>query len=69
MNRFQLFKFIGFNRTFSQLSLTMGACLKDMLAFSFVFVLVYLSFAQLGYFLFGSVLGDFSTLEGAMSVF
>ncbi|ESO00887.1 hypothetical protein HELRODRAFT_192463 [Helobdella robusta] len=62
----KLFKFIGLTRTMTQLSMTLSSCLSEIVTFTFIFTLVYVSFALLAYFLFGSTVPGFNTFEGAL---
>uniref|UniRef100_A0ABM5GK99 Polycystin-2 n=1 Tax=Pogona vitticeps TaxID=103695 RepID=A0ABM5GK99_9SAUR len=59
----KLFKFIGFNRTMSQLSTTMSRCAKDVLGFAIMFFVIFLAYAQLAYLVFGTQVDDFSTFQ------
>lgn len=59
----KLFKFISFNKTMTQLSMTLGACVKDLIGYSVMFFMVFLAFAQLGYLLFGSEVEDYAKFE------
>ena len=62
----KLFKFISFNSTMNQLSSTLSRCAKDIAGYSLMFFIVFFAFAQLGYLLFGSQLGDFCTFGDSM---
>jgi len=59
----QLFKFINFNRTMMQLSTTLSSCSKDLLAFTIMFLIVFLSFAQFGYLVFGTQVQSYSAFN------
>ena len=59
----QLFKFINFNRTMSQLSTTMSRCAKDLFGFAIMFFIIFLAYAQLAYLVFGTQVDDFSTFQ------
>ncbi|GAV04201.1 hypothetical protein RvY_14513 [Ramazzottius varieornatus] len=50
----KLFKYLSFNKTMMQLSLTLGRAAKDIASFSIMFFIVFFAFAQLGFFLFGT---------------
>jgi len=65
-NFLQLFKFISFNRTMTQLSATMSSCAKDLLGFTVMFVIIFLSFAQFGYLVFGTQVESYSAFSLAM---
>ena len=62
----QLFKFINFNRTMSQLSTTMSRCAKDLFGFAIMFFIIFLAYAQLAYLVFGTQVDDFSTFQECM---
>jgi len=66
MRSLQLFKFISFNRTMTQLSATMSSCAKDLLAFTVMFVIVFISFAQFGYLMFGTQVESYSAFNQAL---
>lgn len=59
----KLFKFINFNRTMSQLSITMSRCAKDLFGFAIMFFIIFLAYAQLAYLVFGTQVDDFSTFQ------
>ncbi|KAJ4441936.1 hypothetical protein ANN_11799, partial [Periplaneta americana] len=50
----KLFKYISFNKTMAQLSITLSRCAKDIAGFAVMFFIVFFAFAQLGYLLFGT---------------
>lgn len=62
----KLFKFVGFNLSMLQFSMTLSRCSKDLLGFGFMFLIVFLSFGLLGYMLFGAENLDFSTFKNSM---
>lgn len=62
----QLFKFVNFNRTMSQLSTTMSRCVKDVVGFAIMFFIIFLAYAQLAYLVFGTQIDDFSTFQDCM---
>ena len=62
----QIFKYISFNKTMTQLSSTLGRCAKDLAGFFVMFIIIFLAFTQLGYLLFGSQVKDFSTFQNAL---
>lgn len=64
----QVFKYISFNKTMTQLSTTLSRCSKDLLGFFFMFLIMFIAFAQLGNMMFGSQIKDFSTLWQAVLV-
>ena len=64
----QIFKYISFNKTMTQLSSTLGRCAKDLAGFFVMFIIIFLAFTQLGYLLFGSQVKDFSTFQNALWV-
>ncbi|KAJ0004973.1 hypothetical protein NQD34_011187, partial [Periophthalmus magnuspinnatus] len=57
----QIFKYISFNKTMTQLSSTLGRCAKDIAGFAIMFFIVFFAYAQLGYLLFGTEVESFST--------
>ena len=65
---FQLFKYISFNKTMTQLSSTLARCAKDLLGFAVMFFIIFFAFAQLGYLIFGTLIRDFSSFGNAVYV-
>lgn len=63
---YQVFKYISFNKTMTQLSSTLARCAKDLAGFAVMFFIIFLAFAQLGYLIFGTQVKDFSTFPSAM---
>ena len=66
----KLFKYISFNRTMNQLNATLARCAPDVIAFLFMFLIVFGAYAQYGYLLFGPKMYDFSklTLSGYVDI-
>lgn len=64
----QIFKYISFNKTMTQLSSTLARCAKDILGFAIMFFIVFFAYAQLGYLLFGTQVESFSTFVKCMYV-
>lgn len=62
----QVFKYISFNKTMTQLSSTLGRCAKDIVGFAIMFFIVFFAYAQLGYLLFGTEVESFSTFTKCM---
>ena len=62
----KLFKYISFNKTMTQLASTLSRCAGDILGFGVMFFIVFFAFAQLGYLLFGTQVGDYSTFSSAI---
>ncbi|KRT86286.1 ion channel [Oryctes borbonicus] len=62
----KIFKYLSFNKTMGQLNNTIKKCAKDVLSFSVMFILIFVSFAQLGYLIFGSQVAEFSAFGKAM---
>ena len=58
----KIFKYISFNRTMVQLQCTLGRCAPDVLAFLFMFQIIFMAFAQFAYLIFGAKLDYFSTV-------
>lgn len=58
-----LFQHIRFNRTMSELSDTFIKCSTDVTGFAILFSIVFFSFAQNGYLLFGSQVESYSTFK------
>ena len=52
----------------TQLSATMSSCAKDLLAFTVMFIIVFISFAQFGYLVFGTQVESYSTFNFAVWV-
>lgn len=50
----QIFKYISFNKTMSQLSSTLSRSAKDVGGFAIMFFIFFFAYAQLGYLLFGT---------------
>ena len=46
----------------SQLSHTLGRCAKDIIGFMIMFAIIFGAYTQLGYLLFGSTIGDYSSV-------
>jgi len=61
-----MFKYISFNKTMTQLSVTLSRCRKDLLGFTVMFMIMLISFAQFGNLLFGTEIKDFSTVWNTM---
>lgn len=64
----QIFKYISFNKTMTQLSSTLARCAKDILGFAVMFFIVFFAYAQLGYLIFGTQVENFSTFVKCMCV-
>lgn len=62
----KIFKYVSFNKTMSQLSSTLSRCTYDILGFMVMFYIVFFAYAQLGYLLFGAVIGDYSSFTETM---
>ncbi|XP_029439906.1 polycystic kidney disease 2-like 2 protein [Rhinatrema bivittatum] len=62
----KIFKFISFNRTMSQLSSTLSRCAKDIIGFAIMFFIIFFSYAQLGFLLFGSQVDEFSSFANCI---
>ena len=65
MNSLQIFKYISFNKTMTQLSSTLNRCSKDLAGFAIMFFIVFFAFAELAYFIFGTQIEDFKNLYKA----
>ncbi|XP_021918659.1 polycystic kidney disease 2-like 2 protein, partial [Zootermopsis nevadensis] len=63
----KIFKYTRFNKTMSQFSMTFAKCYKQIVAFSIMFFIVFATFAQLGYLLFGKQVEDFRALLTTVS--
>lgn len=50
----------------SQLSTTMSRCVKDVIGFAIMFLIIFLAYAQLAYLVFGTQIDDFSTFQDCM---
>jgi polycystin 2 len=62
----KIFKYVSFNKTMTQLSMTLSRCAKDVTGFAIMFFIVFLAYAQLGYLVFGTQIHDFSTFSYSM---
>ena len=62
----KIFKYTSFNKTMSSLSMTLNRCASDVAGFAVMFFIVFLAYAQLGYLVFGTQVGDFFTFEQSM---
>ncbi|XP_016059216.1 PREDICTED: polycystic kidney disease 2-like 2 protein [Miniopterus natalensis] len=62
----KIFKFISFSNTMSQLSSTFSRCTKDIVGFAIMFFIIFFAYAQLGFFVFGSQVEDFSTFQNSI---
>merc|ERR1711936_293815 len=61
-----LYKYISFNKTMTQLASTLARCAGDVAGFAVMFFTVFFAFAQLGYLLFGTQVEDFSSFSNAI---
>ncbi|XP_075457673.1 polycystin-2-like protein 2 isoform X2 [Ascaphus truei] len=61
-----IFKFITFNKTMSQLSSTLSRCAKDIMGFAIMFFIIFFSYAQLGFLIFGSQIDEFSSFANCV---
>ncbi|KAM8971927.1 polycystin-2-like protein 2 [Pelodytes ibericus] len=57
----KIFKFITFNKTMNQLSTTLSRCAKNILGFAIMFFIVFFSYAQFGFLIFGAQVAGFSS--------
>lgn len=62
----KIFKYVSFNKTMTQLSMTLSRCAKDVTGFAIMFFIVFLAYAQLGFLIFGTQIHDFSTFSYSM---
>ncbi|XP_075457674.1 polycystin-2-like protein 2 isoform X3 [Ascaphus truei] len=62
----KIFKFITFNKTMSQLSSTLSRCAKDIMGFAIMFFIIFFSYAQLGFLIFGSQIDEFSSFANCV---
>jgi hypothetical protein len=62
----KIFKYVSFNKTMTQLSSTLSRCVKDILGFAVMFLIVFFAYAQLGYLLFGTSVKDYSTFANTL---
>ncbi|XP_065832466.1 polycystin-2-like [Oscarella lobularis] len=63
---FKIFKYISFNKTMNQLSLTLAKCAKDVFGFCVIFFIVFFAYAQLGYLIFGAQIQDYETFGSSV---
>merc|ERR1711936_1128445 len=61
-----LFKYISFNKTMTQLASTLARCAGDVAGFAVMFFIVFFAFAQLGYMIFGAQVPDYSSFSNAI---
>ena len=62
----KLFKYVTFNRALTRMGRVIGACIPDILTYSFLFFVVLVAFSLLGHLFCGNELQNFSTMEAAM---
>ena len=62
----KMFKYVSFNKTMTQLSMTISRSSGDIGGFSVMFFIVFFAYAQLGYLLFGTTFADYSTFDTAV---
>ena len=55
----KVFKYLSFNKTMNQLSGTISKCSKELGGFTVMFAIIFFSFAELGYLLFGTQVDDY----------
>ena len=61
----KIFKYISFNKTMSQLAGTLKRSAPDVGAFSIMFGIVFMAFAQFAFLMFGTKVKDFHTVTDA----
>lgn len=59
-------KYVSFNKTMIQFGKTLKNCAKDIAGFGFMFLIVFVAYAQLGFILFGSQISDFRSFHDAV---
>ncbi|VEL11686.1 unnamed protein product [Protopolystoma xenopodis] len=62
----KIFKYVGFNKTMSQLSQTLSRCVGDLVGFAVMFFIVFFAFAQFGYLAFGTQVDDYQNFQSAV---
>ena len=62
----QLFKYFDFTNSMSDVTAAINHATKDLIAFSVMFCIIFLAFAQFGYLVFGTYMHEFSTFGDAM---
>jgi polycystin 2 len=62
----KIFKYASFNKTMTQLSLTLSRAAKDLTGFTVMFFIVFMAYVQFGYLVFGTQDGEFGTISGTM---
>jgi len=62
----KVFKYTSFNKTMTQLSMTLSRCAKDVAGFAVMFFIVFLAYAQLGYLIFGTQVAGFNTVQDSI---
>ena len=56
----KVFKYLSFNKTMNQLSGTLSKCAKELGGFTVMFFIIFFAFAELGYLVFGTQVGDYN---------
>lgn len=62
----QIFKFVNFNKTMTQLSSTLSRCASNICGFAVMFFIIFFAYAVFGYLVFGPHVEDFSTFPNCM---
>jgi Polycystin cation channel len=62
----RMLKYIKFNKTMVQFGKTLAKCAKDLLGFGFMFLIVFVAYAQLGFVLFGTDISDFRSFHDSI---
>lgn len=62
----RILKFMQFNKTLINFGNTLANCAKDVFGFGFMFLIVFIAYAQLGFILFGSEIADFRSFFNAI---
>ena len=60
---FKLFKYVTITRSLMHMGRVLGTCIPDILSYGFLFCVVLIAFAVLGYLFCGNELQSFSTIE------
>ena len=62
----KILKMLRFNKNISYLGLTLKVCLSELMAFSIVFFIIWISFVQWMYLMYGNVLEGYSSFSKSM---
>ena len=64
----KIFKYLNLNKTMLLLNKTISTCLNEIFAFTCIFLIIFLAYAQLGWVLFGRYLTEWRSFRASMLV-